>query len=63
MCTSRRLGGGSLARNEAGERFDAGAAAASWATRSHRTFTAHHDLALRDVPRAAVWMLRENVMH
>ena len=32
--------GDSLARDEAGERFDGGAAA-SWATRSHRMFTAH----------------------
>ena len=32
--------GDSLARDEAGERFDGGAAA-SWATRSHRVFTAH----------------------
>jgi hypothetical protein len=30
--------GDSLARDEAGERFDGGAAA-SWATRSHRMFT------------------------
>ena len=32
--------GDSLARDEAGERFDGGVAA-SWATRSHRMFTAH----------------------
>ena len=32
--------GDSLARDEAGERFDGGAAA-SWASRSHRMFTAH----------------------
>ena len=30
----------SLARDETGERFDGGVAA-SWATRSHRMFTAH----------------------
>jgi hypothetical protein len=32
--------GDSLARDETGERFDGGVAA-SWATRSHRMFTAH----------------------
>ena len=32
--------GDSLARDEPGERFDGGVAA-SWATRSHRMFTAH----------------------
>ena len=32
--------GDSLARDEAGERFDGGTAA-TWATRSHRAFTVH----------------------
>ena len=32
--------GGSLRRDKPGERFDGGAAA-TWATRSHRAFTAH----------------------
>jgi hypothetical protein len=46
--------GDSLARDEAGERFDGGAAA-SWATRSHRMFTAHSVAvaATRTVYRAA----------